>query len=216
MNITDYADWNAAYRHFNERLFDGALPEVVFTLHRRANSRGYASQDRFVERDSASRLHELAMNPDVFLERTDRESLSTLVHEQVHIWQFCFGKPGRGRYHNAEWADRMEALGLMPSDTGEPGGKRTGQRVTHYIIKGGPFDLAADELLTSGWMIKRGSLKVERGRGGDDSKVKFTCSCCGQNAWAKSTAKLVCGVCDVPMLSAAQAASTAPQLMALA
>ena len=27
----------------------------------------------------------------------------------------------------------METLGLIPSDTGRPGGKRTGQRMGHYI-----------------------------------------------------------------------------------
>src|SRR5262245_50122233 len=52
----------------------------------------------------------------------------------VHCWQEHFGKPGRARYHNHEWADKMEALGLMPSDTGEENGKRVGQRVRHYVI----------------------------------------------------------------------------------
>lgn len=50
----------------------------------------------------------------------------------------------------------MERVGLMPSDTGEPGGRKVGQSMTHYIIAGGPFDMACDELLTghfrlSGW-----------------------------------------------------------------
>lgn len=34
----------------------------------------------------------------------------------------------------------MIQVGLMPSDTGEAGGKRTGQSVTHYIIPGGKFE----------------------------------------------------------------------------
>ncbi len=42
----------------------------------------------------------------------------------------------------------MERVGLMPSDTGEPGGRKVGQSMTHYIIAGGPFDMACDELLT--------------------------------------------------------------------
>jgi hypothetical protein len=33
----------------------------------------------------------------------------------------------------------MERVGLMPSSTGEPGGKRTGQKVSHYILADGPF-----------------------------------------------------------------------------
>jgi hypothetical protein len=119
-----------------------------------------------------------------------------------HIWQFRFGDPGRGRYHNKEWADRMEALDLMPSDTEQSGGKRTGQRMTHYIVDGGPFDRAAAELLASGWAVKRGSGAIEKPRGSDRSKVKFTCAACGQNAWAKDGARLVCGECDEPMASA--------------
>jgi hypothetical protein len=198
-NIGDYTDWNAAYRFLNDRLFGGELPEVVFTLHRCPGSRGYASMDRFADRDG-SRLHELAMNPDLFLERTDRDTLSTLAHEMCHVWQYCYGKPGRGRYHNRQWADRMEAIGLMPSNTGRPGGKRTGQQMTHYIVDGGLFDLAADELLAAGWMVKRGSGRADKTGGGiDKSKVKFTCASCGQNAWAKASAKLVCGECDMQM-----------------
>jgi hypothetical protein len=201
MNIEDYAEWSVAYRHFNKWLFGGTLPEVVFTLQRHKLACGYASMDRFTERDGERRLHELAMNPDVFLERSDRDTLSTLVHEQVHIWQFCFGKPGRGRYHNTEWADRMEAAGLMPSHTGEPGGKRTGDRMTHYIVPGGPFDRAADELLATGWVVRRGSHQLLGDKGGDRSKMKFSCPGCGQNAWAKATAQLVCGGCELPMVA---------------
>ena len=188
-----------ACRHFNEWLFASALPEVAFTLHRHNGARGYASMDRFIERGGDAKLHELAINPDLLLERTDKDTLSTLVHEMAHVWQFCFGEPGRGRYHNREWADRMEALGLIPSDTGAPGGRRTGDRVSHYIVPGGPFDRAADELLGSGWMVRRGSRK----RGGkgrvDPSKTRFTCPSCGQHAWAKRRAELICGTCHAEM-----------------
>ncbi len=41
----------------------------------------------------------------------------------------------------------------MPSDTGEPGGKKVGQSMTHYIIAGGTFDIACDELLTGQFHI---------------------------------------------------------------
>lgn len=96
------------------------------------------------------------MNPVYFSIRTIKATLSTLVHEMVHQWQFHFGEHGRRGYHNKQWAARMERVGLMPSDTGEPGGRKVGQSMTHYIIAGGLFDMACDELLTghfrlSGW-----------------------------------------------------------------
>ena len=45
-------------------------------------------------------------------------------------------------YHNREWANKMEQIGMMPTDTGESGEKRTGQKIRHYIIPGGLFELA--------------------------------------------------------------------------
>ena len=42
-------------------------------------------------------------------------------------------QPGRTGYHNREWASKMLEVGLVPSDTGQPGGKQTGQHMTHYI-----------------------------------------------------------------------------------
>jgi hypothetical protein len=42
-----------------------------------------------------------------------------------------------------------EAIGLMPSDTGKPGGKRVGDSVDTYIIDGGLFDVASAKLVDS-------------------------------------------------------------------
>ena len=67
-----------------------------------------------------------------------------------HLWQHHFGKPSRTGYHNREWAVKMRAIGLIPSDTGEPGGKEIGQRVTHYIEEGGAFARACSGFLKIG------------------------------------------------------------------
>ena len=40
----------------------------------------------------------------------------------------------------------MKEIGLQPSTTGEPGGKETGQSVTHYILPGGPYATAYAKL----------------------------------------------------------------------
>jgi len=42
------------------------------------------------------------------------------------------------------------------SDTGQPGGKRTGQKCSHYIAKGGPFAIACAELLKTGLQVALG------------------------------------------------------------
>ena len=43
-----------------------------------------------------------------------------------------FGPPRRS-YHSQARAHKMVEIGLIPSDTGEPGGKRTSQSISHYI-----------------------------------------------------------------------------------
>ena len=80
-----------------------------------------------------------------------RETLSTLVHEMVHLWQQHHGKSGRGRYHNREWAEKMKQVGLYPSNTGKPGGREVGQQMTHYVIEGGAFAVAFEALASGGF-----------------------------------------------------------------
>jgi predicted SprT family Zn-dependent metalloprotease len=109
--------------------------------------------DRFVRRHDGRKAHEIALNPAYFGVIPIVEILQTIVHEMAHLWQHEHGKPGRRRYHNAQWANRMEAMGLMPSDTGQPGGKRTGEHMADYPIQGGRFLAAVDALLTKDFRV---------------------------------------------------------------
>jgi predicted SprT family Zn-dependent metalloprotease len=90
---------------------------VLITIQRHKGSKGYFSPNKFAHR----RRTEIALNPVTFRERTDREIASTLAHEMVHLWQEQFGKPSRNGYHNKQFANKMEEIGLKPSDTGKPG-----------------------------------------------------------------------------------------------
>lgn len=144
---TAYAELQQAYDHFNAVLFGRQLPDCLITLQREKRTFGYFSSKRFVHVDG-QQTDEIAMNPSYFGVRSVRVTLSTLVHEMVHAWQYHFGKPGRRGYHNLEWAEKMERVGLMPSNTGQPGGKRVGEQMTHYIIDGGAYDRACAELMT--------------------------------------------------------------------
>jgi hypothetical protein len=124
ITAVEYKAFQRAYDFFNAQLFDGSLPHVLVTLQRRARTRGYFSPDRFSGRTAQHRAHELALNPDGFDKRSDEDILSVLVHEMAHVWQQVYGKPGCGRYHNRQWAEKMKEIGLYPSDTAEPGGKK--------------------------------------------------------------------------------------------
>jgi hypothetical protein len=100
---------------------------------------------------------EMALNPSHFRTRTIEDVLSTLVHEMAHLWQHHYGKPSRPGYHNAQWANRMRTLGLIPSSTNQPGGKETGQKMGHYIAEHGAFATAVAALLADGYALPTSS-----------------------------------------------------------
>lgn len=201
-----YSVCEIAYNYLNRQLFDDELPNCLITLQRRKQSYGYFSSKRF-NSDKGNYCDEIALNPLHFEERGDVEVLSTLAHEMVHLWQHHFGKPGRGRYHNREWADRMKTIGLYPSDTGKPGGKEIGDSMTHYVIEGGPFERAASELIVNGFSLKwREALAQNNGysiagdpidgRAGNANKsgkrIKYSCPICALNVWARHDAQIDC------------------------
>jgi predicted SprT family Zn-dependent metalloprotease len=111
---------------------------------------GYVSHKRWIN-DARRHVDELAINPEYWLGRPLLEVLQTLTHEQCHVWQNHFGDPGRRSYHNREWADKMVSIGLMPSSTGRPGGKQTGEHMNDYVLSGGAFQKAAEELMATGF-----------------------------------------------------------------
>jgi len=124
----------------NTTLFEGELPECMILVVRGKQFHGYFWPKNFQRIGSKEKIDEIALNPDT-MRRPPKIVLSTLAHEMCHLWQYSFGTPGRGRYHNKEWAEKMETIGLMPTSTGAPGGKRTGDHMTHFIIPEDPYEV---------------------------------------------------------------------------
>ncbi len=199
-----YTELQHAYNVFNPRLFDGQLPPCLITMQRKNRTYGYFSGERWNSL-LGMRADEIALNPAHFATRSTEEVLATLAHEMVHLWQHHCGKPSRSAYHNREWAATMDAIGLCPSHTGEPGGKRTGQHMGHYVVASGPFAQACTDLLDEGFVISwrdRTRAPVP-GKGKTEGKAgvrtKYTCPNCGLNAWAKPDVVLLCGACQVTL-----------------
>ena len=193
---TEYQGFQEAYDFFNQELFQGRLPQVLVTLQRHAKSLGYFSSERFNGRIENAAVHELALNPDTFIGRTDAMILSTLVHEMAHVWQQTYGKSPRKGYHDRQWAEKMREIGLHPSTTGEPGGEETGQRMSHYILPEGRYAQAYAKLAARGFQLHWQSVpESQQARKKRESKTKYTCPDCEQNAWAKPDALLICGSC---------------------
>ena len=147
-----YGFVQTAFDHFNQVLFAGELPQPLLTFQREKNVFGYFSFQRWQGADGGH-THEIALNPMYFLTHNPLELMQTIVHEMCHLWQYEFGEPSRSGYHNAQWAEKMESIGLMPSDNGQPGGKKTGQRMSDYPIPGGRFYQACVALSAEGYKL---------------------------------------------------------------
>lgn len=205
---------NNAYRYYNYMLFDSELPNCVLNFSRLNNAHGFFAPDRWREHQSEDYTHEISLTPQT-LYRTPQEIFSTLVHEMCHLWQWEFGNYSRNGYHNKEWANKMESIGLIPSHTGEIGGKKTGQKMTHYIIENGeyatafrdmpdefvlPFTTLEGEIMKALIEGKSPSMKptlTKKGRLGrttSSCKTKYSCPC-GKNVWGKADLYLMCGEC---------------------
>jgi hypothetical protein len=202
-----FLSYQNIFDYFNEVLFEGRLPGVLLNFSRKAKTHGFFAPERW-EDGKKSRSHEIILNPET-LERESVLVFSILVHEMVHLWQQEFGKPSRTAYHNQEWADKMESVGLMPSNTGQPGGKKTGQSMSHYILAGGPFENAFETMpedlkripltaIAAGEGEEEGEGKTKKkGKNKSQYKAKFTCPDCGQNAWGKEDLSILCNNCKV-------------------
>jgi hypothetical protein len=196
--VQTYSSLQDAFEFFNRLLFGGSLPYVLITVQRHKGACGYFSGDRFGKLDRLEDVvDEIAMNPSYFACRDMQDNLSTLVHEMVHVWQHHHGRRPRRGYHDKQWAAKMKEVGLVPSNTGQPGGKETGQRMSHYIKPGGPFERTCRHYLEQAQPLLYQDLAGD-GPGKakkNSSKTRFTCPQCGLNAWAKPRARLVCGDC---------------------
>lgn len=214
------AFWIMIYTIMNRCLFGGRLPRCMITLERRGNAYGYF-RPRAFENLEGTTAHQIALNPACFTAFGDVEAYQTLAHEMCHLWREEFGprnkngSTGTQGYHCKHWVRKMEEIGLIPSHTGKPGGRKTGYRVADYLKEGGPLDLLIRQILIHGLRIdwrdpfiagRRAGASAEAADGAAAAprrrtRDKFSCPRCQQNARAKPTAKLICGLCHIPMIN---------------
>lgn len=223
-----YGTFERGFNHFNKGVFEKAfgktLRPVVFTFHRNPRALGYYHGEIFIRshvEGAPVYQDELAINPNHIFNRTLPDIYSTLVHEMCHHYQKYFSKEPSRSYHNRDFANIMKAAGLYPSHTGAPGGRETGQHMSHYVIEGGLFDVACKELLAmEEHVFYQDRLALQKqvqklggdedggegeGEGGESEptkstgRAKFVCPGCELKATAKPSANLICGDCKMTM-----------------
>lgn len=162
--IEFYSLFQFIYDYFNQKLYSNELPNCMIVITRKNRTFGYYSAKRWINKENIE-TDELAINPMLFNKYPLLEMLQTVAHEMCHLWQNHFGKESRKSYHNKEWGDKMISIGLMPSNTGKIGGKKTGQQMMEYPIENGLFinvckDLVKDSKFEHLWYDKTTNFKL--------------------------------------------------------
>lgn len=192
------AELQQAFDFFNRDFFNGELKDCVLTLTRLRKYAGQFAPKRWISRSAKAteaNMHEIQLDAVVLREEGDKRALSTLLHEMIHLAVEQSGKGPKRAYHCKMWAGIMKEMGLQPVAVVKKQrveGKETGAHCTHDIIKGGPFDKAADELLATGFKFSWGAIpepaKAKKdGKKKAGAKVAHECPKCGDKAWGKSS-----------------------------
>jgi predicted SprT family Zn-dependent metalloprotease len=141
---------------------------------------------------AGSATPEISLNLKQLQEEVPIEAMAVLVRQMVHLWQEKFGTSSRKGYYNREWADKMEEVGLIPTKTGLPGGKRTGQTVKHFVQSGGRFEQVYREMPKHCLSPFRPTIHEVEEKTGARNKVMYRCPGCGTKVWGKGGLGLIC------------------------
>lgn len=88
----------------------------------------------------------------------------------------------------------MQDIGLIASHTGQPGGRQTGQRMSHYISTDGPFKRVFCEMPEEYLIPWRSSGQAPRRTSRNQDKTAYRCSC-GSTIWGKADLLVKCKRC---------------------
>src|SRR5262249_25531101 len=88
-----------------------------------------------------------------------------------------------------------------PSDTGEPGGRETGQKMSHYIEEGGAFEaVCAAYLAKNPTILYHDRVRDQAARKKkNESKTPPICPSCERTAWSAKDFDLICKACGVDL-----------------
>lgn len=111
-----------AYQLINESFFEGKLPTIAITIQsesRRQLSMGWCTQKEiWSDRKGTIKMYEINLTPE-FLDLDFYETMNTLMHEMVHLYNIVHGVKDVSRnntYHNAKFRDESIRRGFEYED----------------------------------------------------------------------------------------------------
>lgn len=191
-NAKDYTkELNRLFDDFNNHYFDGALPDVFFTIVPTEKAYGHFTPKKvWVGKNPEDCKHEINISAYHF-GRDPLEICSTLLHEMCHLYDYVNGIKdcsNNGRYHNKRFKKTAEDHGLICREEEPYGWCRTSldEEAKKYC----------ERLNIKTYKLHRENSKV-KGSG----PVKYFCPKCGKSScFAGSPQKIICGYCNTLLI----------------
>lgn len=195
---------NKIFSMLNETYFENALSRPVITIQSTPRAYGHITCGKVWESDGQSR-HELNIGAGT-LSRPIEETVATMLHEMVHLWNIKEGKQDTsrgGKYHNKIFRDEAIKRDLLIEHDDKygwtvttPSDKLVEWCIEHELeeIKVTRHDglfLVPPPGNTSGSPSSGTPVKVKK----PSSTRKYVCPCCGLSVRATRSVSIICGAC---------------------
>lgn len=186
----------AAFNAINRDFYNNELEKVIITVKegRKEGTLGtFCTAKDWVQ--NGKERHEINISANYIGARTVEQTITTLMHEMVHLYNFqneVKDTSRAGVYHNKKFKQTAEDHGLHVDFSDQIGWSlTTPAETTKKWIK--------DNIPIKAFGIYK---QVEEREGKSKSKqsmVKKVCPCCGNIARVTSEFKLICGECNKEM-----------------
>ncbi len=187
----------AAFNAINRDFYNNELEKVIITVKegRKEGTLGtFCTAKEWVQ--NGKERHEINISANYIGSRTVEQTIVTLMHEMVHLYNFqneIKDTSRGGVYHNKKFKETAEAHGLKIEFSDQIGWSLTTPTPeTKQWIK--------DNIPIKAFGIyKQVADKQSGGKATKQSMVKKVCPCCGNIARVTSEFKLICGECNEEM-----------------
>lgn len=190
------------FKFYNRELFGGKLVPGIIGLTKSGPKGAFLPSRWKIKNDSNPKEHQIAHHEiNININKIGNDNLllhATLVSQMVLLWQEDLGKPGKTTgWHNLDWANKMEMVGLMPSKSGKEGGQKTGWGMDFYILDEGKFINSFNKIKDTTYlpfMLQEENLIQKSKSSKSGKKATYGCQC-GNKIWGKSGLAIQCKKC---------------------
>lgn len=198
---------NKVFDLLNAEFFESALSRPTITIQSTPKAYGHFSlkEDTWISKNGAT--HEINLGAGT-LSRPIEETVSTLLHEMVHYYNFVNGIQDcsrGGTYHNKHFKKTAEEHGLIVNHSEKYGWSFTSpsDELLDFVLENDLTDILINRNEFNGFQMKgtgtHSGITITGTPPKKSSTRKYICPCCGLSVRATKTVRIACMDCDSQM-----------------